>query len=263
MSSTSKKEGFVITSTTRTHLENGQESLKGDGRTDRIVCVSATRGKALVWNVMKVCYHWDFVCFTTTKSAMLMPPFDDDEDMPRNRILDSNRGGDDRRISGAAENGGSKRSGGEGAMKAAAEHWTVAANGGGGMNRTVVGISNTRCDRNSMITIIMFIIVFLFVSQSVLLLAEATEISSNNAEEDHVSSDFDIMDILKMHLVPDEIPIVSIMAGIESISSDVLKTGDFQGRLESKEAGTATATVGYEKVRICLTWAHAGGLLSE
>jgi hypothetical protein len=114
-----------------------------------------------------------------------------------------------------------------------------------------------------MITIIMFIIVFLFVSQSVLLLAEATEISSNNAEEDHVSSDFDIMDILKMHLVPDEIPIVSIMAGIESISSDVLKTGDFQGRLESKEAGTATATVGYEKVRICLTWAHAGGLLSE
>eukprot|EP00979_Chaetoceros_neogracilis_P012553 scaffold3353_cov298-Chaetoceros_neogracile.AAC.4 len=162
-----------------------------------------------------------------------------DEDTTRkNCILDSSTSrGAGRRI--RADNGGSERSGRrEGAMKA---QWTVSGNGGKrvigiGMKRMVVG----RWDRNSMFTMLVTAGVFFFLSQSVSL-AEAMEISSN--VEDDTST-------LKLHHISDEIPIVPDVTGIESISDDVLKKGDFL-LLESKEAGTASAgTVAYEKVTL-------------
>eukprot|EP00979_Chaetoceros_neogracilis_P016680 scaffold9028_cov298-Chaetoceros_neogracile.AAC.2 len=157
-----------------------------------------------------------------------------DEDTTRkNCILDSSTSrGAGRRI--RAENGGSGRR--EGAMKA---QWTVTGNGGKrviGMKRMVVG----RWDRNSMFTMLVTAGVFFFLSQSVSL-AEAMEISSN--VEDDTST-------LKLHHISDEIPIVPDVTGIESISEDVLKKGDFL-LLERKEAGTASAgTVAYEKVTL-------------
>jgi hypothetical protein len=169
-----------------------------------------------------------FACITT------------DEDMTRkNCILGSSStstGG--RRIS-RAENGGSGRSGRrEGAMKA---QWTVAGNSGGrviGMKRMVVG----RWDRNStMFTMLVTAGVFFFLSQSVSL-AEAMMISSNVEEE--------VTTTLKLHHISDEIPIAPDVTGIKSISDDVLKKEDFLLPPESKEAGMASGTVTYEKVRI-------------
>jgi hypothetical protein len=157
-----------------------------------------------------------------------------DEDTTRkNCILDSSTsGGAGRRI--RAENGGSGRR--EGAMKA---QWTVSGNGGKrviGMKRMVVG----RWDRNSMFTMLVTAGVFFFLSQSVSL-AEAMEISSNVEEE--------VTSTLKLHHISDEIPIAPDVTGIESISDDVLKKGDFLLPESKKEAGMASGTVAYEKVR--------------
>jgi hypothetical protein len=168
-----------------------------------------------------------FACITT------------DEDMTRkNCILGSSTSTGGRRI--RAENGGSGRSGRrEGAMKA---QWTVAGNSGGGrvigMKRMVVG----RWDRNStMFTMLVTAGVFFFLSQSVSL-AEAMMISSNVEEE--------VTTTLKLHHISDEIPIAPDVTGIKSISDDVLKKEDFLLPPESKEAGMASGTVTYEKVRI-------------
>jgi hypothetical protein len=96
-----------------------------------------------------------------------------------------------------------------------------------------------RWDRNSMFTMLVTAGVFFFLSQSVSL-AEAMEISSN-VEDDTTT--------LKLHHISDEIPIAPDVTGIESISNDVLKKGEFL-LPESKEAGMASGTVAYEKVRI-------------
>jgi hypothetical protein len=104
-----------------------------------------------------------------------------------------------------------------------------------GKKRMVVG----RRDRNSMFTMLFTAGVFFFLSQSVSL-AEAMEIGSN-VEDDTTT--------LKLHHISDEIPIVPDVTGIGSNSDDVLKKGDFL-LPESKEAGMASGTVAYEKVRI-------------
>eukprot|EP00979_Chaetoceros_neogracilis_P015071 scaffold5336_cov346-Chaetoceros_neogracile.AAC.1 len=67
------------------------------------------------------------------------------------------------------------------------------------------------------------------------------EISSNVEEE--------VTTTLKLHHISDEIPIAPDVTGIESISDDVLKKGDFL-LPESKEAGMASGTVTYEKVTL-------------